>query len=94
MKKAYFDYLGVKLGISISHSFSMFAVRCVENLRDWRNGKRKSIPFAIPMVWRGGKDHISGLLFLHDKSKRNKSQEQALCSTGIETVREKFHVPG
>ena len=28
----------------------------MENLRDWRNGKRKSMPFAIPMVWGKGKD--------------------------------------
>ena len=41
----------------------MFAVKFVENLRDWWNGKRKSMPFAIPMFWRGGKDHIMDCYF-------------------------------
>ena len=27
------------------------------DLCDWRNGKTKSMPFAIPMVWRERKDH-------------------------------------
>ena len=39
------------------------AVKHVENLRDWRNGKRKNMPFSIPMVWREGKDHIMDCYF-------------------------------
>ena len=35
------------------------------------------MPFAIPIPWREGKYHR--LLFLRDKSKRNKSQEQSPC---------------
>ena len=30
----------------------------MENLMDWRNGKKKSKPFAIPIVWREVKNHI------------------------------------
>ena len=30
---------------------------------DWKNGKRKSMPFAIPMDWREGKDHIMDCYF-------------------------------
>ena len=41
----------------------MFAVKHVENLKDWKNGKRKSMPFAIPMVSREGKDHIKDCHF-------------------------------
>ena len=41
----------------------MFAVKHIENLKAWRNGKRKSMPFAIPMVWREGNDHITDCYF-------------------------------
>ena len=55
------DYFGVKEGDQ-DKRFT-FAVKHVENLRDWRNGKRKSIPFTIPMVRREGKDHITDCYF-------------------------------
>ena len=32
-------------------------------MRDWRNSKRKRIPFAIPIIWREGKDHITDCYF-------------------------------
>ena len=36
---------------------------CVEILRDWRNKKRKSMPFGAPMVWREEKDHVTDCYF-------------------------------
>ena len=64
VKKAYRDYLGIK----IRDQYKSFAPHicckaCVENLMDWRNGKRKSMPFAIPIVWREGKDHMTDWYF-------------------------------
>ena len=41
----------------------MFAVKHVENFKNWRNGKRKSMSFAIPMVWRERKDHFVDCYF-------------------------------
>ena len=35
----------------------------MQNLTDWGNGKRESLPFAIPIVWREGKDHITDSYF-------------------------------
>ena len=32
-------------------------------LRDWTKGKRKSLPFGIPMVWREPKDHSTDCYF-------------------------------
>ena len=59
VKKAYRDYFGIILGDQDKPFTPQVCCNiCVENLRDWRNGKRKSMPFAIPMVWREGKDHI------------------------------------
>ena len=74
VKKAICDYFGVKLRDQDKPFAPHVCCKtCVENLRDWRNGKRKSMPFVIPMVWKGGKKWHYRLLFLHDKSKRNKS---------------------
>ena len=76
MKKAYSDHFGVKLGDQDKPFTSHICCKIyVENLKDWRNGKRKSMPFAIQ---EGRKRLHYGLLFLHDKSKRNELQEQAL----------------
>ena len=64
VKKAYQAYSGVELG----DQDKLFAPHicckaCVENLLDWRNKKRKSMPFGVPMVWREGKDHITDCYF-------------------------------
>ena len=63
----------------MSHSFSTFAVKRVENLRNWRNGKRKST-FAIPIVLSEGKDHITDCYFyvinLKGIGRKNKSHVQ------------------
>ena len=36
---------------------------CVEILQDWKNKKRKSMPFGVPMVGREGKDHVTDCYF-------------------------------
>ncbi|XP_076049937.1 uncharacterized protein LOC143030648 [Oratosquilla oratoria] len=64
VKKAYHAYFGVKLGDQ-DKAFAphICCKTCVENLWDWRNKKRKSMPFGVPMVWREGKDHITSCYF-------------------------------
>ena len=59
VKKAYCDYFVVKLGnqdkpINLPICYKTY----VKNLKDLRNDKRKSMPFAIPEVWREEKYHI------------------------------------
>ena len=64
VKKVYCNYFGFKLGDQDKPVAPYVCCKtCLENLRDWRNGKRKSMPFAIPMVWRKGKDHITDCYF-------------------------------
>ena len=60
VKKAYQDNFRVKLGDQ-DNPFAPRICRktCVEILRDWRNYKRKSMLFDVPMVWREGKDHVT-----------------------------------
>ena len=58
VKKAYFDYFGVKLGDQDKPFAPCICFKtCVENLRDWRNSKKKSMP--LPFQWSGGKEKIS-----------------------------------
>ena len=80
MKKAYSDYFGVKLG-DRNNPFALH-VCCKtreDNLRDWRNGKRKSMPFAIPMVCSEGKGHLTDCYFcinLKEINRKNKHHFQ------------------
>ncbi len=54
MKKSYHAYFGVKVG----DQDKMFAPHvCVENLLCWWNKSKDCLPFAVPIVWRVGKDH-------------------------------------
>ena len=36
---------------------------CEEMLRDWTKGKRKGLPFGVPMVWRKPKEHLTDCYF-------------------------------
>ena len=42
---------------------------CVEHLRQWTNKSRKSLGFAIPMVWREPKDDCNHCYFCAVKTK-------------------------
>ena len=67
------DDLGVKIGDQ-DKPFALY-VCCktsVENLKDWMDGYKKSMQFTSPIAY-------NGLLFLLNKSKRKKSQEQTPC---------------
>jgi hypothetical protein len=62
--KAYKAYFGMKLGDQDKPWAPHTVCRsCVENLRHWLQGKRRSLAFGIPMVWREPKDHTSDCYF-------------------------------
>ena len=64
VKKAYHGYFGVQLRDQDKAFASHVSCKtCVESLRDWENGKSKSMPFAVPMLWREGKDHVKDCYF-------------------------------
>lgn len=58
VKQAYRAYFGIKLGDQ-DKSWAPHTVckYCIECLRLWSKGKKKAMPFAIPMVWREPKNH-------------------------------------
>ncbi|KAK3886764.1 hypothetical protein Pcinc_009084 [Petrolisthes cinctipes] len=81
VKKSYHAYFGVKLGDQEKPFAPHICCKThVENLRDWRNKKRKSKPFGIPLVWRVGKDHITDCYFcmtnLQGINRKNKHHVQ------------------
>ena len=64
VKSAYRNYFGVKVIVICSDQDKPLAphVYCktyVENLRVWRNGKRKSGRFSIPVALKEEKDHVT-----------------------------------
>ena len=64
VKQAYETYFGIKLGDQ-DKSWAPHRVcrTCVESLRHWSKGKKRALPFAIPMVWREPKDHGNDCYF-------------------------------
>ena len=96
MKKAYLGYFGVKLADQDKPFAPQICIKtCVENLRDSRNGKRKSLPFAIPMVWREGKDQITDCYFcmINLKSIHHKNKHRVQYPDIPSAIRPIPHVP-
>ncbi len=53
MKAAYFHYFGSKVGDQDKSWAPHICCRsCQSGLTQWLVGKRASIPFAVPMIWR------------------------------------------
>ena len=64
IKKAYHLSFGCKVGDQDkSWAPHICCYSCATNLRQWLNGKRKSMPFAVPMIWREPTDHTSNCYF-------------------------------
>ena len=81
VKKAYHAYFGIKLG----DQDKLFALHICcktweENLWDWRNKKRKNMPFAVPKFWMEGKDYTTDCYFcmtnLKEVNCKNKQYER------------------
>ena len=64
VKKAYYFYFGCQVGDQDKSWAPHYCCNtCATNLRQWLSNKRKSMPFAIPMVWRKPTDHNSNCYF-------------------------------
>ena len=64
VKKAYECYFGCKVGDQnkkwAPHVCFIF---CVTILREWLNNKGRSMPFALPIIWREPTDHLTVCYF-------------------------------
>ena len=63
-KIAYFHYFGCKIGDEDKKwAPKKCCVTCTTNLRKWLYGKLKSLPFAVPMIWREQQNHVNDCYF-------------------------------
>ena len=65
--------------------------RCRTSLLFWLDGKRKQMPFAVPMVWREQSDHVTDCYFCMMNIKgffrKNKSEiSNPICRSAIKPV--------
>ena len=65
VKKLYYSYL--KLGDQ-EWAPNFVCETCLANLRGWSKGKRKSLSFGVPMIWREPKDHVTNCYFCLTKT--------------------------
>lgn len=64
VKRAYHAYFGVRLGDQDKGWAPHTVCRtCVEALRHWSKGRKASMPFAIPMIWREPLNHYDDCYF-------------------------------
>jgi hypothetical protein len=78
LKVAYHCYFGIKLGDQDkSWAPHICCTTCYSGLTQWLLGKKSSMPFYIPMVWREPTNHVSDCYFCMTNiagfSKKNKS---------------------
>ena len=59
----YVRYLAVKMGIRMSLAPHSCCSRYLRYLHRWLIGTHQSMPFAVPMVWREQKDHLTNCYF-------------------------------
>jgi len=75
---SYYHYFGCKLcDQDKKWAPHVCCQSCCNGLRDWFSGRRRSIPFAVPMIWQEPRDHVTDcylcLTKLSELSSKNKS---------------------
>ena len=64
VKKAYHAYFECKVGDQDKPwAPHICCATCTTQLSQWLNGKRPSMPFAVPMVWREQSNHVDDCYF-------------------------------
>ena len=64
IKQTYHAYFVMKLGDQDkAWAPHMLCKSCTECLRQWSKGKKTSLKFGIPMVWREPRNYVSGCYF-------------------------------
>jgi hypothetical protein len=68
VKTAYYHYFGCKVGNQDKTWAPHICCKtCSNRLRDWMNGKRKRMPFSVPMIWREQQNHFNDCYFCQTK---------------------------
>lgn len=96
---AYKCYFGCKVGDQEkSWAPHICCGVCYVGLTQWLNGKRKKMPFAVPMIWREPKDHHTDCYFCMSKiagfSKKTKSKiVYPDCDSALKPVPHEAEIP-
>ena len=99
-KKAYFAYFKVKLDDQDKPWAPHYVCNtCKEHIRQWTNGKRKSLSFGIHMIWRAASNHhddccffVAPNLYVFNKKNRKSTQYPSLPSAIWPTSHDE-HIP-
>ena len=88
VKRGYLAYFRVMLGDYDKHWAPHIVYKlCAEHLRQWTNKNRKSLGFAIPMVWPEPKDHANKCYFCAVKTKGiNKKNKNSLTYPNLDSA--------
>jgi hypothetical protein len=88
-KKAYYAHFGMKLGDK-DKSWAPHKVCCicVEELRQWTQGMKKSLPFGIPMIWREPGNHSDDCYFCscNVQGYTSKNKKQSALMPGAKNI--------
>ena len=84
VKKTYHHYFGWKVGDQDKSWAPHYCCnKCATNLCQWLNRKRRSMLFAIPMVWGELTDHNSNCYFYYDFPSWKKNVKKEEMGSGV-----------
>ena len=91
IRYAYKHYFACQIGDQDKQWAHICCNCCRTSLLFWLEGKRKQMPFAVPMVWREQSDHVTDCYFCMTNIKRlfrkNKSKiSYPVCRSVIKPV--------
>jgi len=88
VKRAHLAYFKVMLGDQDKPWTPHIVCKpCVGHLRQWTNKSRKSLRFAIPMVWREPKDHCNDCYFCAVKTEGiNRKNSNSLTYPDVDSA--------
>ena len=89
IKQTCHTYFGMKLGDQDkAWAPHMVCKSCTECLRQWSKGKKTSLKFGIPMLWREPRNHVSDCYFCAiDVTGINRKNREVLKYPNLESAR-------
>jgi len=93
LKKLYHEYFGCKLGDQDKPWAPHVSCKtCFENLKLWKSGKRKSMSFGVPMIWREPRNHYDDCYFCMVKVKGiNTKNKKSITYPDVDSAMKPVH---
>ena len=89
IKHAYYSYFGIELGDRDKFWAPHIVCKsCTEYLRLWTKGKKISLKFGIPMIWREPTNHVTDCYFCAiDLTGINRKNRSSLTYPDLDSAR-------